>query len=375
MHRQIPFNIATVSPPDLISRLPLRRGYPALLFALALALFALSPTIRAVTPAPDGGYPDGNTAEGEDALFRVGSGFNNVAVGFEALYANTNGNENTGTGYRALYGNTIGTGNTATGNAALSRNTTGNLNTANGLHALFLNTTGRRNIAEGGLALDANTTGSENIALGYNAGSRLTTGNYNIDIGNVGVAGETGTLRIGTPGKQAVAYMAGIYGATEASGVNVTIGPDGHLGTVPSSARFKEAIRPMDKASEAILALKPVSFRYKKEIAPDGIPQFGLIAEEVEKVSTDLVGYDEIGKVNRVRYEAVNAMLLNEFLKEHCRIAEQQTKVAAQESTIAELRTTVAQQQKQIEALTSIVQKVSDQIALSKPAPQLVANP
>ena len=124
----------------------------------------------------------------------------------------------------------------------------------------------------------------------------------------------------------------------------------------------------MDKASEAILALKPVTFRYKEDIDPDGIPQFGLVAEEVEKVNPDLVVRGEDGKVNTVRYEAVNAMLLNEFLKEHRNVAEQQ-------STIAELKTTVAQQQKQIEALTATVQKVSDQIALSKPAPQLVANP
>ena len=385
MNRWTPLKVATPSIPNLICRSPVRRGFPVVLVALALAS---SPGAHAVTPAPDGGYPNGNTAEGEDALFSVSSGFNNVAVGFEALYASTSGNESTGTGYRALYSNTTGTGNTATGNAALSRNTTGNLNTANGLHALFLNTTARRNTAEGALALDANTTGSENIALGYNAGSSLTTGNYNIDIGNVGVAGETGTLRIGTSGKQTVAYMAGIYGATEASGVNVTIGPDGHLGTVPSSARFKAAIKPMDKASEAILALRPVTFRYKEEIDPEATPQFGLIAEDVEKVNPDLVGYDETGKVNTVRYEAVNAMLLNEFLKEHRNVVEQQTKVAEQESTIAELKTTVAQQQKQItvqqaiaaqqqkqiEALTATVRKVSERVELSAPAPQVAAN-
>jgi uncharacterized coiled-coil protein SlyX len=111
-----------------------------------------------------------------------------------------------------------------------------------------------------------------------------------------------------------------------------------------------------------------VTFRYRKELDPEGIPQFGLVAEEVEKVNPDLVARDEGGKVYTVRYDAVNAMLLNEFLKEHRNVAEQQ-------STIAELKTTVAQQQKQIEALTATVQKVSDQVALSKPAPQLVANP
>ena len=174
-----------------------------------------------------------------------------------------------------------------------------------------------------------------------------------------------------------------------ASGVGVIVNSSGQLGSVLSSERFKEAIRPMDKVSEAILSLQPVTFRYKQELDPNGVPQFGLIAEQVDKVNPDLVVRGEDGKVTTVRYEAVNAMLLNEFLKEHRTVAEQQAKVAEQESTIAELKTTAAQQQKQIaaqqaiaaqqqkqiEALTATVQKVSDQVALSKPAPQLVANP
>ena len=131
----------------------------------------------------------------------------------------------------------------------------------------------------------------------------------------------------------------------------------------------------MDKASEAILALKPVTFRYKHELDPDGMPQFGLVAEQVEKVNPDLVVRDEDGKVNTVRYEAVNAMLLNEFLKEHRKVEEQQATIAELKSNSAKQAAMAAQQQKQIEALTSIVQKVSDQVALSKPAPQLVANP
>ena len=180
------------------------------------------------------------------------------------------------------------------------------------------------------------------------------------------MAGESGTSRIGAE-KQTAAYVAGIYGATVASGVGVVVAPNGQLGTVTSSSRFKEAIRPTDKASEAILALKPVTFRYKQELDPDGIPQFGLIAEQVQKVNPDLVARDADGKVNTVRYEAVNAMLLNEFLKEHRNVAEQQ-------STIAELRATVAQQQKQIEALTATVRKVSERVELSAAAPQLAAN-
>jgi hypothetical protein len=164
-----------------------------------------------------------------------------------------------------------------------------------------------------------------------------------------------------------------------ASGVGVIVNSSGQLGTVLSSERFKEAIKPMDKASEAILALKPVTFRYKQELDPDGIPQFGLVAEQVERVNPDLVVRDEYGKVTTVRYEAVNAMLLNEFLKEHRQVQELKTTAATQAAAIsqqrAEFLATIAQQQKQIEALTATVQKVSDQIALSKPAPQLVAIP
>jgi uncharacterized coiled-coil protein SlyX len=195
-----------------------------------------------------------------------------------------------------------------------------------------------------------------------------TTGNNNIDIGNVGVAGETGALRIGTPGKQNAIYVAGIYGATQASGLNVVVGPDGHLGTVSSSARFKEAIRPIDKASETILALNPVSFQYKAEFDPAGVPQFGLIAEEVEKVNPDLVVRDEDGKVRAVRYEAVNAMLLNEFLKEHRKVESLEAAVARQQK---EFQATVAQQQKEIEALSAGLQKVTAQVASGKRAPGL----
>jgi endosialidase-like protein/adenylate/guanylate cyclase family protein len=169
------------------------------------------------------------------------------------------------------------------------------------------------------------------------------------------------TIRIGTVGTQNATFIAGISGVTVASGVGVIVNPQGQLGTVVSSARFKEAIKPMDRASEAILALQPVTFRYKQELDPDGVPQFGLVAEQVEKVNPDLVARDADGKAYTVRYDAVNAMLLNEFLKEHKKVEEQGA--------------TIAQMKKQIEALTATVQKVSDQIALSKTAPQLVANP
>jgi Chaperone of endosialidase len=195
-------------------------------------------------------------------------------------------------------------------------NTTGSDNTANGGSALFFNTTGSGATANGFQALYRNATGSSNIALGINAGLNLTTGSNNIDIGNVGIADEANTIRIGTDGTQTKTFIAGISG-TAVMGTPVKVNAAGQLGTVPSSQRFKDEIRPMDKASEAILALKPVTFRYKKEVDPEGIPQFGLVAEDVEKVNPDLVVRDSEGKVFTVRYEAVNAMLLNEFLKEH----------------------------------------------------------
>ena len=158
--------------------------------------------------------------------------------------------------------------------------------------------------------------------MGFEAGCNRTTGSNNIDIGNKGAAGKSNVIRIGTNGTQKNAYIAGISGVTVAGGVGVIIDSDGHLGTVVSSARFKDEIKPMDKASEAILALKPVTFRYKHELDPEGIPQFGLVAEQVEKVNPDLVARDAEGKAYTVRYEAVNAMLLNEFLKEHRKVQE-----------------------------------------------------
>jgi len=200
-----------------------------------------------------------------------------------------------------------------------------------------------------------NTVGSYNVALGVSAGSNLTTGSNNIEIGNSGVAGEANKIRIGAT--QTATFLAGISGATVPTGVAVIVDANGHLGTTTSSSRFKEAIKPMDKASESILALKPVTFRYKHEIDPEGIQQFGLVAEQVEKVNPDLVARDGQGKAYTVRYEAVNAMLLNEFLKEHRTVQEQG-------ATIAELK-------KQIETLTAGLQKVSAQLEVSRTVQQV----
>jgi uncharacterized coiled-coil protein SlyX len=208
--------------------------------------------------------------------------------------------------------------------------------------------------------------------LGSTAGASLTSGSNNIDIGNVGVAGETAKIRIGKQGTQNGTFIAGIFGVP-VTGSTVVVNSTGKLGVATSSARFKEAIKPMDKASESILALKPVTFRYKEDIDPDGIPQFGLVAEQVEKVDPRLVIRDEDGKVTTVRYEAVNAMLLNEFLKAHRTLEEQQ-------ATIGQLKSTVAQQQKGMEVLTATlkeqalkIQRVSDRLELNKPAPRVVA--
>jgi hypothetical protein len=254
--------------------------------------------------------------------------------------------------------------NTVLGDNALISNASGLDNTAIGLLTLLNNTTGSFNTAIGARALSNNTTGSSNIAVGNSAGATLTTGNDNIDIGNIGVAGEFKTIRIGKQGRQTDTFIAGISGATVPTGVAVMVEANGHLGTITSSARFKEAIKPMNEASTAILALQPVSFRYKHDLDPAGSPQFGLVAEEVAKVNPDLVVRDDEGKPYTVRYDAVNAMLLNEFLKEHRKV----------EQLKKNFDSKIAEQQKQIEALTAGLQKVSAQLKLSKAAPKTVLN-
>jgi trimeric autotransporter adhesin len=273
---------------------------------------------------------------------------------------------NTAYGCHALEDNAMGNNNTAIGFSALKDNAMGNNNTAIGCLALEDGAMGKNNTAIGFAALYSNT-GSNNIALGTKAAHYHVAGDNNIYIGYPGgMASEEGHIRIGSPGLQTGTYIAGI-GNAAVTGSPVIVGFGGRLGVTMSSARFKEAIKPMNKASEAILALKPVTFRYKQELDPDGIPQFGLIAEQVEKVNPDLVARDADGKVNTVRYEAVNAMLLNEFLKEHRTVQELKSAAAKQEATIA-------RQQKQIEALTAGLQKVSAQLEVSKSAPQTAMN-
>src|SRR5437016_4130924 len=492
----------------------MKTGIPPAVIIFAIVCLALAQNTQAVNPPPGGGYPGGNTAEGQSALLSLSSGTYNSAIGVFSLLSDT-----------------TGSANTAVGAGTLLANGSGNNNTATGAGALLNNTIGAGKIANEAFALLNNSTGNGNVAIGYQAGLSLTTGNNNIDIGNIGIAGESNTIRIGDPAIHAVVFIAGItamspaapnqavlvnpatgqlgsadiasfgvvstspentavgdqalvsntgayitasantaigdvalanndssglgqagantavgagalfsnldgdsnnalgfdalgsntigirnnavgfdalannisgsnniaigdsagqnvttagnviciganvaganvssscyigsiFGETSSGGAAVFIAPDGKLGTATSSRRFKEEIKPMDEASEALFALKPVTFRYKKEIDAAGTSQFGLVAEEVEKVNADLVVRDKEGKPYSVRYDQVNAMLLNEFLKAHQRMEEQGA--------------TIAKQQKQIEALTAGLQKVSAQFEASKRAPQVVNNP
>ena len=300
-----------------------------------------------------------NTATGRAALANNTTGIYNTADGHSAMFFNTIGIRNTATGSFALVFNTTGNHNTATGYGAVNFNTTGNYNTAIGYFGLYQNTTGNNNTTGGYNALLNNTTGNENIALGNFAGSNLTTGDNNIDIGNQGVAAEANTIRIGTAGTQTRTFVAGISGAG-VMGVAVKVNAAGQLGVGVSSERFKEEIKPMDKASETIFALKPVSFRYKKDIDSKRTPQFGLVAEDVAKVNPNLVVRDANGKVYTVRYEAVNAMLLNEFLKEH-------RKVEKLEAAFTVVNDRLKEQEAKIE-------NVSARIEMTEPAPKLVSN-
>jgi len=234
------------------------------------------------------------------------------------------------------------------------------------------NSTGDSNTAEGYHALK-NNTGAINIGLGVNAGLNLTTGSHNIDIGNGGVAGESATIRIGAAA-QTRAFVAGIRGVTtaNANAVPVVIDSAGQLGTMSSSKRFKKEIKPMDQTSEAILALKPVTFQYKSDST--GTAQFGLIAEEVAKVNPDLVVRDEKGEIYTVRYEAVNAMLLNEFLKEHRQAQEQKATITQLNSRLAKQEATIAVLTASLKEQASQIQKVSAQVEMNRPAPQTVLN-
>jgi hypothetical protein len=308
-----------------------------------------------------------NTADGYKALARNVVGHFNTAVGAQALWRNTNGVGNTAVGGQALMDNTFGVVNTAIGGGALSHNTTAERNTGIGANALELNTTGNHNTATGYAACDRNTTGGENtanghlalynnvsgsnnLALGARSGSHVITADNVICIG-ANVAGDDVTNST---------WLGNIYGVTTQSGTTapVVVSDSGQLGTVASSERFKKDIATMDKASETILSLRPVIFRYKTDTK--GTPQFGLIAEEVAKVNPALVLPDKEGKPYTVRYDAVNAMLLNEFLKEHQIVQQQQEEIDALKAELREQR--------------GLIQKISEKVEITKPVPQMVSN-
>jgi hypothetical protein len=411
--------------------------------ALTLVCFALSPEAHAVVPTPDGGYPGQNTAEGQSALLHLTTGTYNTAVGWSSLGFLTTGTLNTGIGAAALLENT-GDQNTATGAGALLGNTNGTQNTANGALALFNNTIGAGNTAIGAAALEDNIigdghtavgsgalmnlhgnhggspntavggnalaadfngvgntavgyaallacTGDGNTAVGLAAGSALTTGYSNIILGvsagdGITTAHDTICIGPGTAGNNVdnACYIDNIFSSTSSGGTAVFVNTNGRLGTSTSSRRFKKDIKPMDHASEPLFSFKPVTFRYKKGIDPEDPEhksEFGLVAEDVEKVNPDLVVRDKTGKPYSVRYDQVDTMLLNEFLKEHKRVEEQQATIAELEGDAARQEKISAQQQKQIAALTAAmkeqaaqIQRVSAQLELTKPASHTVLN-
>ena len=286
------------------------------------------------------------------AALALNNGSSNTAVGVAALLLNSTGSNNTAVGTGTLVNNTTDR-NTAVGASALNADNTGTDNCAVGFQALTLDTTGGANTAVGRGALDQNVTGNFNTAIGKDAGG-LATGSGNVYIGHLiaGVAGENNHTYI-----RNIKDTSVNGGGADIVTIDLTTGLLGHAS---SSRRYKEDIRPMDNTSEVIYQLQPVTFRYKKEIDRTQSPAFGLIAEEVAKVNPNLIACNSQGQPESVHYEMVNAMLLNEFLKEH--------------QTVQELKATVVQQRKEMEVLTAQIQKVSAQIQVNKPAPKLTAN-
>ncbi|HEY2713246.1 MAG TPA: tail fiber domain-containing protein [Chthoniobacterales bacterium] len=317
-----------------------------------------------------------NTFLGSGAGAAITTGNYNAGFGDNALLSDTSGSNNTALGCHALSSNLQANGNTAVGRESLALNSGlgAQLNTAVGAHSLNKNTSGQYNTAGGKWGCFGNTTGSWNTALGYQAGYNLTKGTYNIDIGNTAVAGESKTTRIGTCGRQTDAYMAGIYGVVVPNGVQVLIDSTCHLGTLTSSARFKDDIQPMEQASESILGLRPVTYRYKKELDPKGGVQFGLVAEEVAKINRDLVALDDEGQPYTVHYEAVNAMLLNEFLKTQRQLVEQAQSNARQTTAITDARSTLAERQKKIADLAAGAKKINNQLTQTGSGVRTIAD-
>ena len=387
-----------------------------ILIPFVLICVATLPGAHAVSPPAPGGYPNFTTAAGDNALQALTLGVGNTAIGTFSLFSVTTGNfntalgagaldlntadQNTATGAAALLFNTTGTDNTANGAAALESNDTGSFNTANGALALLNNTTGLANTASGVLALENNTigsnntadgeaalensTGNHNTAIGDSALRKLTAGSENTALGalaGINVTTADRVICIGTNGANVsnACFIGNIRDVQtqNADTIPVLVDSAGQLGTQSSSRRFKKEIKSMDSASEGILALKPVTFQYKSD--KKNAPRYGLIAEEVAKVNPDLVVRDKNGEIYTVRYEAVNAMLLNEFLKEHGKVEQQQAAITQLESAVAQQRTdfqaTLAQLTARLDKQAAQIQKVSAQFGASKPAPQVVNNP
>ena len=301
-----------------------------------------------------------NTAVGKNAMLNNTTGQNNTAVGWSSMAHNTVGSNNAAVGLNAMSNNTSGSTNSVLGSYSAPYNTTGSNLVSIGFQSLYANTTGSNNTVVGTNAMAANISGSNNISLGWNAGSNLTTGDGNIDIGNPGVIGDAGVTRIGTDGTQIATYMAGIVNSPLAVATGIGITADGRLGVRGSSARLKEQIERMSRQSESIFNLCPVTFRYKKDLDPKSTPQCGLVAEDVAKINPELVLRDPAGEPLTVRYDEVNVMLLNEFLKEHKR-------VEAQGKEIAELKTALASQ-------AELLQKINARFGAAASTARLVEN-
>ena len=338
-----------------------------------------------------------NTASGNRALFSNTTGNDNTASGSAALFLNTTGSNNTASGSFALFDNTKGHDNSASGFAALESNTTGNFNTAFGSWALVSNTRGDANTALGGSALSNNSTGNRNVAVGYHAlfddtagrsntaigafAGRRITGNDNVDIANTGFAGESQTMRLGTQGSEGVinsgvtrTFVAGINGVTTGrAGVAVVIDSRGQLGTISSSRRYKQDIRPMADASERLMKLQPVTFRYQEPDAAGEQPiQYGLIAEDVAEVFPELVVLNENGQPESVAYHLLPALLLNEMEKEHRlnqlraeQLAQLQSQVASQASQLAEI-SALKQQLAEVRELLAALQPQTKKLQVAQ---------
>jgi len=392
-------------------------------FLVTVAIFwaaAASEKSQAVLPPPDGGYPGFNTAEGQNALFSLTAGAANTAVGWYSLSTNAEGSFNTATGAgallfniadqntafgaaallfnttadhntavgaAALLNNTIGVDNTAIGASALSSNNTGPYNTAIGNRALFSNISGDNNTAVGWSALFSNTTGVVNTAIGESALFNNITGSNNTAIGDFAGFNLTGSGNIcigagvsGVAGENSITRIRNIGSTPVVGGINVVVTATGGLGDqvlgyASSSRRYKEAIEPMGESSETLFALKPVAFRAKAKTDAADVKYYGLIAEDVATVDPDLVVYNPGGKPETLRFDSINAMLLNEFLKEHRRVQDLYAADTQRKKEIAEQREQIRTLTAQLNEQVAEIQKLSAAIQASKPAPQMALNP